>query len=133
MSEYKIAPPLRPGDTIGIIAPVSYTHLVVFAIAGLLVTRGLVQTRAQTIGAVLTSLAGAALIVLLIGTVRYLIAVSYTHLDVYKRQLDKWAGKRNAGFVCISNCMRDAGIRYAGESIGSVIVPPGQHLSLIHI
>lgn len=46
---------------------------VVFAIAGLLVTRGLVQTRAQTIGAVLTSLAGAALIVLLIGTVRYLI------------------------------------------------------------
>lgn len=46
---------------------------VIFAIAGLLAARGLVQTRAQTIGAVLASLAGAALLVLLIGGIRYLI------------------------------------------------------------
>lgn len=45
---------------------------VLFAIAGLLVTRNLVQTRVQAIGAVLAILACSVLLVLLIGTVRYL-------------------------------------------------------------
>ena len=59
-------------------------------------------------------------------------AVSYTHLDVYKRQLPQLTSKISSGAKVYNNVVEDNNIaNFAPEGATARIVPPGSGILLI--